>query len=154
MAAHTRRGKRSTIVPVFVDTNVLVYARDLGAGDKQPRAEAWISHLWRTDEGRISTQVLQEFYAVVTRKLRQPAEETRTEIRDLMAWGPIAIDLAALEAAWSLEERFHLSFWDSLIVAAARITRSDTLLTEDLQHGADFDGVVVVNPFRTGPEDS
>src|SRR5258706_13291019 len=71
----TRRGRptppgtNSMIVPVFVDTNVLVYARDPSAAEKHPRAREWVTHLWRTASGRVSFQVLNEYYAVVTRKL-------------------------------------------------------------------------------------
>jgi predicted nucleic acid-binding protein len=139
-------------VPTFVDTNVLVYARDAADPHKQERAVAWIEHLWSTGTGRVSVQVLQEFYMTVTRKLRPGLhpEEARADIRDLMAWRPVTIGALVLESAWSVETRFGLSFWNALIVAAASSAGCDMLLSEDLQHDALMDGVRVVNPFLEG----
>jgi predicted nucleic acid-binding protein len=140
-------------VPVFVDTNVLVYARDASEPDKQPQARAWVEHLWRTRTARLSFQVLQEYYAATTRKLKPglTPEEARADIRDLLAWGPVPIGIEVLEAGWLAEDRFGLSCWDALIVAAARTAGCQYLLTEDLQDGAELDGLRVVNPFRTRP---
>lgn len=138
-------------MPVFVDTNVLVYARDASEPQKQPRAAEWVEHLWRVREGRVSVQVLEEYYVTVTRKLKPglPPEQARSDVRDLSAWRPVAVDPALVEAAWSIEDRFGLSFWDALVVAAARAAGCGHLLTEDLQHGSDIDGVLVVDPFVT-----
>jgi predicted nucleic acid-binding protein len=137
-------------VPVFVDTNVLVYARDASEPAKQPQAAAWVEHLWRTRTARLSFQVLQEYYATTTGKLRPglTPEQARADVRDLLAWRPVSVGTQLLEAGWGVEDRFGLSCWDALIVAAARIAGCDYLLTEDLQHGADFDGLRVVDPFR------
>ena len=138
-------------MPVFVDTNVLVYARDTSDPTKHTHASEWIAHLWQTGEGRLSIQVLHEYYMTTTRKLRpglQPAD-ARADIADLSAWDPVVLDGMLLDVAWSIEDRFLLSFWDSLIVAAARVARCEILLTEDLQHGVDLDGVQVVHPFLT-----
>jgi predicted nucleic acid-binding protein len=137
-------------VPVFADTNVLVYARDAAEPEKQATAQAWMEHLWANEVGRLSVQVLQEFYVTVTRKLRPslPAEEARADVRDLAAWRPIRIDEAIVEAAWRLEDRVGLSFWDSLIVAAAQVAGCGTLLTEDLQHDLEIEGLRVVDPFH------
>ena len=140
---------------VFVDTNVLLYARDASEPVKQPRAQAWLDALWEHQRGRLSHQVLNEYYVAATHKL-QPGldrEAARADVRDLMAWRPIGIDSALLEDAWWLEARFGLSFWDSLGVAAARAAGCRYLLTEDLQHGQDLDGVAVVDPFAMEPQD-
>lgn len=138
-------------MPVFVDTNVLVYARDRSDARKHERALEWMRHLWETGEGRLSVQVLQEFYVTATRKLEPglPPEVARADVEDLSAWRPITIDVAVLEAAWSIEDRFALSFWDALIAAAAHVAACAVLLSEDLQHGMDLEGVRVVDPFRT-----
>lgn len=138
---------------VFVDTNVLVYARDLSQGDKQARAAAWISWLWASRRGRVSVQVLNEYYVTVTRKLRPGLlrEEARADVRGLHLWRPVGVDGAILERAWRVEERWGLSWWDALIVAAALEVGCGTLLSEDLQEGARFDDLVVVNPFRHAP---
>jgi predicted nucleic acid-binding protein len=142
-------------VPVFVDTNVLVYARDRSDQGKQARAMEWMRHLWKTGEGRLSVQVLHEFYVTVTRKLDPglPPGIARADIRDLAAWHPVPLEVPALEIAWSVEDRFGLSFWDALIVAAAHVAACEVLLTEDLQHGMDLDGVRVLDPFRTRVND-
>jgi predicted nucleic acid-binding protein len=138
-------------VPVFVDTNVLVYARDASDPEKQATATAWMEHLWASVTGRLSVQVLQEYYMTVTRKL-EPAlhsDEAREDVRDLAAWRPVRIDEAILDAAWRIEDRFELSFWDSMIVAAAHAAGCETLLTEDLQHDLVIDGLRIADPFRT-----
>jgi predicted nucleic acid-binding protein len=136
-------------VPVFVDTNVLVYARDASEPEKQPQAAAWIDHLWRTRTARLSFQVLQEYYATTTRKLKPglSPEQARADVRDLLAWRPVTVGPEVLEGSWAIEDRFGLSCWDALIVAAARFARCEYLLTEDLQDGAAFEGLLVVNPF-------
>lgn len=138
-------------MPIFVDTSVLVYARDAREPAKQERAAAWMEHLWSTGIGRLSVQVLAEFYVTVTRKLDPGMEPAvaRADVEDLLAWGPVPLDGDLLLTAWSLEERFRLSFWDALIVAAARTARCEALLTEDLHHGATYDGVRILDPFRT-----
>jgi predicted nucleic acid-binding protein len=140
-------------VPVFVDTNVLVYARDGADEDKHVRARAWVDHLWDSGEGRVSMQVLHEYYVTTTRKLRPglPPAEARADVRDLSAWEPVILGVDGLETAWAVEERFGLSFWDALVVAAAQIGRCDVLLTEDLGAGMDIDGLRVVDPFQTAP---
>jgi len=137
-------------VPVFVDTNVLVYARDASEPEKQPQAAAWIDHLCRTRTARLSFQVLQEYYATTTRKLEPglTPEQARADVRDLLAWRPVSVGTDLLELGWSVEDRFGLSCWDALIVAAARIAGCECLLTEDLQHGAELEGLQVVSPFR------
>lgn len=140
-------------MPVFVDTNVFVYARDVAADDKHTRARALIRSLWDSGEGRLSMQVLHEYYVTTTRKLDPglPPEEARADVRDLAAWEPVILGIDGLETAWAIEERFGLPFWDALVVAAAHVARCDVLLSEDLEHGMDLDGVRVVDPFRAEP---
>jgi predicted nucleic acid-binding protein len=103
--------------------------------------------------GRLSLQVLQEYYVTVTRKLEPglTEEEARDDVAALGTWGPLAPDLALLEAAWSEQDRYALSFWDARIMAAARRLGCAILLTEDLQDGQDLNGVVVRSPFTTRP---
>lgn len=139
------------IANVFVDTNVFLYALDRANLDKQAVAQSWRAELWRTRRGRISVQVLQEFYANVIRKWPAARDGARAEIRDLLAWRPIPIDADLIEEAWSVQDRYGLSFWDTLIVAAAKSSSCQYLLTEDLQAGQDLNGVIVVNPFHHSP---
>lgn len=134
---------------IFVDTNVFVYARDAGEPAKQPRAAAWLSHLWREQTGRTSAQVLSEYYVTVTRKLRPglPSAEAWDDVRALMAWRPLPIDEALLERGREVEQRHRLDWWDSLVVAAAQLQGCALLLSEDLQDGGAYGGVVVRSPF-------
>jgi predicted nucleic acid-binding protein len=136
---------------VFVDTNVLLYAFDLADPKRQQAARYWQDELWRSRRGRISFQVLQEFYAKVTQKWPAGRDQARAEVRDLLSWQPVTVDAAILERGWKIQDRYHLSFWDALIVGAARSARCRFLLTEDLQTNQDLDGVVVVNPFISDP---
>ena len=138
-------------VPVFVDTNILIYAVDNAHPRKQQAARTWRAELWKSRRGRISFQVLQEFFVNVTRKSLSSREEARSEVRDLLTWNPVALDAVTLERAWKIQDRYKLSFWDALIVAAARQALCGYLLTEDLQAGHDIDGIVVVDPFRSDP---
>ncbi|MCC6900410.1 MAG: PIN domain-containing protein [Polyangiaceae bacterium] len=140
---------------VFVDTNVLVYRRDTSEPTKQPRAKAWIDGLWTHRLGRVSSQVLQEYYQTVTRKLKPglTREEAREEVRDLGAWRPVMPSPELLERAFHCEDRFALSFWDAMIAAAAHQAACRYLLSEDMQDGLDIEGVVVVSPFAHDPGD-
>jgi predicted nucleic acid-binding protein len=99
--------------------------------------------------------VLNEMYVTLTRKLEPglPAADARADVVDLSSWGPLAINAELIAAAWTVEDRFGLSYWDSLVVAAAQVVGASHLLTEDLQDGQDFDGVVVIDPFRLEPQD-
>jgi len=141
---------------VFVDTDILLYARDASETVRQPIARQWLDGLWKDRSGRLSYQVLHEYYVTVTRKLRPglSPEEARADVRDLLTWRPTRMDAAMLEDAWWLEGRFLLSHWDALIVAAARALGCRRLLTEDLQHGQDLDGLLVVDPFDTAAQDT
>ncbi|MDR3674656.1 MAG: PIN domain-containing protein [Acidobacteriota bacterium] len=139
------------IAPVFVDTNVFIYALDDADLKKQAAAREWRAELWRRRQGRISFQVLQEFYAKVTHKWPNVRQAARSEVRDLLAWRPVNVDGGILDNAWKTQDRFPMSFWDALIVAAAKSASCRYLLTEDFQAGQDLDGLVVVNPFRTDP---
>jgi predicted nucleic acid-binding protein len=136
---------------VFVDTNVLLYALDRTNPMKQQVARAWREELWRSRRGRISFQVLQEFYVNVMQKSPASRDEARSEVRDLLAWQPATVDSAILDRAWKIQDRYRLSFWDALIVAAAISLACRYLLTEDLQADQNLDGVIVVNPFLTDP---
>ena len=133
---------------VFVDTNVLLYALDPIDTRKHLAARNWREGLWRGRNGRLSFQVLQEFYVKATQKWPSRRDEARSEVRDLLSWRPVSVDAAILERAWKIQERFQLSFWDALIVAAAKSLGCAYLLTEDLQPDQNLAGVMVINPFH------
>ncbi|MFO1199318.1 MAG: PIN domain-containing protein [Burkholderiaceae bacterium] len=138
--------------PVFVDTNVFVYARDARDAPKQRRAMAWLEFLWREQAGRTSAQVLSEYFVTVTRKLAQPMEPDAAwdDVRALFAWQPRAIDPEVLTCGVEVARRFRLSWWDSLVVAAAQLQSCPLLLSEDLQDGLVIGGVTVRSPFTIG----
>jgi predicted nucleic acid-binding protein len=140
------------IAPVFVDSNIFVYAFDDADKKKQFAARTWLSALWTARLGRISFQVLGEFYVNAIRIDSTAKSHVRAEIRDLLAWRPLMTDAALFEQGWQLQDRYRLSYWDSLIVAAAQTSLCGYLLSEDLQSGQKFDSVEVVNPFLRSPE--
>ena len=137
------------IAPVFVDTNVLLYARDASETVKQPLAAAWLAQLWRDRSGRTSLQVLSEYYVNATRKLRPglPSDDAWDDVRALLSWRPQSLDQVVLEGGREIERRYRLSWWDSLVVAAAQVQGCVALLSEDFQDGMVFGGVTVRNPF-------
>lgn len=147
--------RSSTTAPVFVDSNVLIYVRDSADADKQAQAAAWMAELWRSHRGRLSSQVLSEFYVNVTQKLRPglDRESARADVRALSAWQPISLDEQVFDEAWHIQDRYGLSFWDALIVGAARVCGCGYVLSEDLQEGQDLAGVRVVSPFLHRPGD-
>ena len=136
-------------VKVFVDTNVLVYAYDRGAGSRHERAQSLLEKLWKEGNGILSTQVLQEFYVNVRRKAKRPVsiEQAKSLISDYLSWDPIVNDGATMLEAIDVEQRYQLSFWDSLIVVAAQKGGASVLFSEDFNHGQKYGSVVVHNPF-------
>jgi predicted nucleic acid-binding protein len=141
--------------PVFVDTDVLVYSRDARDKGKHQRAREWVEFLWDTKRGRVSRQVLHEYYVTVTRKLRPglPTEEARSDVRALFHWLSAVDPEAAIESAWIFQDRGSLSFWDALILAAAQSMGCGFALSEDLPADQEIEGIRVVNPFATGPSE-
>jgi predicted nucleic acid-binding protein len=138
--------------PVFVDSNVFLYALDNADTEKQQAALKWRAALWKSRRGRVSFQVLGEFYVNAIRILPTARDEARAEVRDLLAWRPVVTDVKLLEQGWKIQDRYQFSYWDALIVAAAKTSSCGYLLTEDLQAGQNVDGVEVVNPFLCEPD--
>lgn len=133
----------------FVDTNILLYAKDSSEPAKQPVAEALMRELWERRNGRISTQVLNEYFVNATQKLSPGLSkaEAWSDIEALIEWEPQPIDGAVLQRAYPVSIRYGLSWWDSLIVAAAVITGCEEMISEDLSADQVFDGIRVFNPF-------
>lgn len=134
----------------FVDTNILIYAHDSDAGDKHLKARNVIKALWNDGCGALSTQVLQEFYITVRRKIPRPLLPTQVRgiIESYLVWHIVRNDPASILRASELEERYQLSFWDALIISAAMEANAERILTEDLNHGQVIESVLIVNPFR------
>lgn len=138
---------------VFVDTNVLIYAHDLDADPKRTVAAAILKDLWSTRLGMLSTQVLQEFYVNVTRKIPSTLSPpvAREIVRSYSAWPVQVLEPEMILRASEIEERHRLSFWDALIVTAALAGRAAKILSEDLQPGRMIEGVLIENPFAVSP---
>ena len=133
----------------FVDTNILVYARDGRHPQKQHLAAGLLARLWQERSGRISIQVLNEYYTTVIRRLH-PAmdrDDAWDDVLILMAWNPQPIDQEIVIAAREIERRYRTSWWDATIVAAAQAQRCNVLLSEDFQDGMVFGQLKVVDPF-------
>lgn len=134
---------------IFVDTNILVYAHDLDAGDKHEEAQRIVSELWETKNGVLSTQVIQELYVALTKKVLHAIEKVtaRRILQRYFAWQVIIPDPMIIVQASDIEEAYHLSFRDALIVSAAYTKNVVTILTEDLNHGQYIEGILIQNPF-------
>ena len=132
----------------FVDTNVLVYRFDEDEPAKRECASAILESAAAGDVV-ISTQVLQEFYVVVTRKLARPvsSEDAEQIVRGFARLPIVQVDAALVLAAIGTSRRHKLSFWDALIVQAALAGGCTRLLTEDLRHGTRYESLRVENPF-------
>jgi predicted nucleic acid-binding protein len=136
------------VVRSFIDTNLLVYADSADAADKQARATALIAQHLREGSGVISTQVLHEFVNAAIRKLALPLEIVRARVRLYSRFETVNASPAAVHDALDLHALHQVSFWDALILQAARQSGCVQLLTEDLQAGAVIGGVRIVNPFE------
>ena len=132
---------------VFVDTNILIYAHDRDAGVKRERAARALERLWDEQTGRLSIQVLQEFYVTVTQKLAAARAGAREVIRTYTPWVHYPTTPATVLRASEIAELSQLSFWDGLIVASAEQAGASQLYTEDLNAGQTIVGVKIVNPL-------
>ena len=136
----------------FLDTNVLVYLYD----DAEPEKKARALELFEEETGAgravLSTQVLQEFYVNVTRKLDNPLSPERAgaRVRDLCQLRLVRVDAPIILSAIARTQSQSFSFWDALILEAAISTGADRLFTEDLQDGQTIDGLRIENPFSSG----
>jgi predicted nucleic acid-binding protein len=133
----------------FVDTNVLVYAFDRSNSPKKRVAQRLMNELIDEDRLRVSTQVLQELFVTLTRKVRGPcsSDEALAVLEDLAAWPLTVVDYAAVRAAVELADQAKISFWDALVVVAAARSGAAVLYTEDLNNGQEILGVRISNPF-------
>ena len=135
--------------PQFVDTNILVYAHDVTAGDKHQRARALLEELWHSRDGCLSIQVLQEFFVTTMRKIPKPIEASSAAriIADLARWHVHAPDARDVLAAIDIHQQTGASFWDAMILRSAKELGCETLHSEDLNPGQAYEGVQVRNPF-------
>lgn len=135
----------------FVDTNILVYGYDVSAGKKHEIAKELLKELWNTRRGCLSTQVLQEFYVTITKKVKKPLSPSQASqiISDLGVWNLDTPDVGDILEAIKISQRYIISFWDSLIICSAINLDCDIIWSEDLNSEQYFDKVKVINPFKT-----
>ena len=140
-----------TTVKVFFDTNILVYAYDRRDPDKQERAFNIIADGISNENGIVSAQVLGEFYNATTRRVSNPLpEEVAGQAIDLFATLPVIdIDLGLVQRAMGTCNRYRISYWDSLIIAAAEKAGCTQIFSEDFNTGQTYHDILVVNPFQS-----
>lgn len=133
---------------VFIDTNLLVYAHDTDAGDRHSVAKGLVTDLWnRPLAPAISVQVLQELYVNLIRK-GIADDAARQTVEDYRVWAVVNNDSQLLMDGIGLRERWQCSFWDALILAAAKRAQASVIWSEDFNTGQIYDGIVVVNPLQ------
>ena len=131
----------------FLDANVLVYTDDGGAPEKQQTALDLVESAGGARWGVVSTQVLEEYFSVATRKIGLPAHIARAKVEIFGRLDVATIELPTILGAIDLHRLHGVNFWDALVIYTARAAGCRILYTEDLQHGRRFDGLEVVNPF-------
>jgi predicted nucleic acid-binding protein len=137
----------------FVDTNVLLYCIDEKDAERRALARSWRDRLWESKAGRLSWQVLSEFYWNATGKMRARASIVRRSVEDYSLWEPSGIGLGLVHRAWNWMDEAGVPYWDALILASAETAGCAFLLSEDFQTGRQFGGVTVVSPFQSRPEE-
>jgi predicted nucleic acid-binding protein len=133
--------------PVFVDTNILVYADDYADPEKRERAQTLLKTVIGDRSCRLSLQILQEYFAVATRKLGMDADSVRGRVEIYSRVDIVKLEPTDLLAAIDLHRQHRVSIWDALVLRAAVVSGCARLYTEDLQHGFRIDTLEVVNPF-------
>ncbi len=134
-------------VDTFVDTNILIYAHDLDAGEKHDKASQLVRDFWdRREVPSLSIQVLQEMHVNLIRK-GISVDESADTVRRYLVWRVINNTKTILSRAFDVQQRWQLSFWDAAVVAAAQQAGASVLWSEDLNPGQNYGGVVVVNPL-------
>jgi len=133
----------------FLDSNILVYTDDRADPAKQKASIALVARLTRAQSAVVSFQVLQEYFAIVTRKLGVDAAVARAKVELFGALTTATTEVDDVLAAIDLHRLHQLSFWDALIVRSAIKSGCRRIYTEDLQHGRRYDGVEIVNPFSS-----
>ncbi len=136
---------------VFLDTNILIYAHDVSSGKKHEVARKIVLELWESGLGVLSTQVLQEFFYGVTKKISQPLDMqvAKEVVSHLLKWDIVVNDGESILKAIEIHNRYLYSFWDSMIIYAAISGGAAILLSEDLHDRQTILGVTIENPLST-----
>ena len=131
----------------FVDTNILIYAHDGGAGEKHSKSVELLSRLFDAGSGALSIQVLAEFYAAASKKLGMKSKEIEQAIRDLGSWAIHRPAHADVVRACEIHRRYKTGWWDALVINSAIELGCSVLWSEDFAHGQRYGGIRVQNPF-------
>ena len=132
----------------FFDSNILVYTEDASSTLKQKKANSLLDNYLTSDTAVLSLQVLQEYFATITRKLHVPAERAQRRVEILSCAKIVRFEIADVIAAIEFYRLTQISFWDAMIVHAARIGGTAILYSEDFQHGSVLGGIRILNPFK------
>jgi len=135
----------------FVDSNILLYYVDPVATDKQARCAEWLDALWMTGSGRLSWQVLHEFYWNAVKKMRLEPARARDMVENLSYWRPVDTSLGLIQRAWRWVDTSQLAYWDALILAAAERSSARYLLSEDFPADRSYADIRILNPFDHAP---
>lgn len=138
---------------VFVDTNILIYARDTTAGEKQRVAAEWLERLAGSARGRVNLQVVNELTRFILRKEpHRPLAAVRAEVGRFAIWGKRALDEGDVDLAWEIRRASGFPWFDCLLLASASNDGCDVFLSEDMRDGARFGRLTIVDPFRHDPD--
>ena len=137
----------------FVDSNVLLYSVDASVPVKREQARRWLAALWESGAGRLSWQVLQEFYVNAERKTGLASTAARKLVETFALWQPVGMSLGVVARGWYWMDKAHVHFWDGLILGSAERAGCVWLLSEDFQAGQKFGDLTIVSPFRMAPEE-
>jgi predicted nucleic acid-binding protein len=132
---------------VFFDTNILLYSDDPRYPKKRNAAVQLIELHRRSRTGALSTQVLQEYYANATQKLKLDAGLARQRTLFFSRFSVLSPTVDDIFTAIDLHRLHQISFWDAMIVRMAILSGARTLYSEDMQHGRSIDGIEINNPF-------
>ncbi|MGB7630529.1 MAG: PIN domain-containing protein [Candidatus Deferrimicrobium sp.] len=137
---------------VFLDTNLLLYAYDVGSPVKHAIAVRILEDLWRSGNGILSAQVLQEFFVNVTKKIPKPLSVavSREIVEDFLKWKVVPVEGRTILRAIDLHEKHKYAFWDSLVIQSAIEGGARWLLSEDLRSGHRIGDLTIHNPFLHG----
>lgn len=135
---------------IFVDTNILYYANTDSGDRRHAQARECVQSLWQQPgQAAVSVQVLQELHVNLMRKAGLQAADAAQRVSHYLAWRVVDNDKNLLAAAFDVQQRWKLGFWDSNIVAAAQRSGAVCLWSEDLSHGQELGGITVVNPLQS-----
>jgi predicted nucleic acid-binding protein len=135
---------------IFIDTNLIVYTLDKSNANKQERARTVIREIVDVHLPVISTQVIKEIYVVAINKMKADPIIVKNIIHNFRNMEIVTNDIELIEQAIDISVISQVSFWDSLIIAAAEKAKCEYIFSEDLNPGQTYRGILVVNPFETG----